>query len=202
MSINFIVSLAQNVDDNKYYDGREKQYMYALARIFSYNLPVYGVVSETHNNANFKPKYNFSFKTILDISSTDKQMSKSQKEFYSIKAILNTINLDNNDWIIKVSGRYMIYNDIFINTIKSCDDSIKAVIRICDNDTQMYTFLFGLRWKYFKEFFMNVDLPNNINLERVILLYIQSKLNESEIKVIDELGIFCNIADGDEYRYF
>jgi hypothetical protein len=197
-----ITSLAQHIDNDEKYKEREKQYMYSMARIFSYNLPVYGVVSETHNNSEFKPKNFFLFEKLVDIPSTDNNMTKSQKEFYSIKTLLHNINLDDNTWVIKVSGRYLIYNDVFINSVKNSSDNIKGVIRLCDNDTQMYTFLFALRFKYFKDFFYNNDLPNNINLERIMLLYIQNMINKEDIKMVDDLGVICNIADCNIFRYF
>jgi len=197
-----ITSLAQYINNNEIYNEREKQYMYSMARIFSYKLPVYGVVSETHNDCNWLPKNFFPFEKLLQIYSTDTELNKSQKEFYSIKALLDNINVDDNTWVIKVSGRYLIYNDNFIDYVKNSSDNVKAVIRLCDNDTQMYTFLFALKFKYFKDFFCNIDLPNNINLERVMLLYIKNMINENDIKMVDELGVFCNIADCNMYTYF
>ena len=197
-----VTTLAQHVENDEKYDEREKQYMYSMARLFSYNIPVYGVISESHNDNNFKPKHDFPFEKVIEIPSIDKQLTKSQKEFYSIKTLLETTSLDEDTWVIKVSGRYLVYNDIFVNTIKDASDKTKAVIRLCDNDTQMYTFLFALRFKYFKKFFMNYNLPNNINLERFILLYLQSNLNEDEIQVVNQLGIYCNIADCNVFTYF
>ena len=197
-----ITSLAQYINNNEIYNEREKQYMYSMARIFSYKLPVYGVVSETHNDCNWLPKNFFPFEKLLQIYSTDTELNKSQKEFYSIKALLDNINVDDNTWVIKVSGRYLIYNDNFIDYVKNSSDNVKAVIRLCDNDTQMYTFLFALRFKYFKDFFINNNLSNNINLERVMLLYIKNMINENDIKMVDELGVFCNIADCNMYTYF
>jgi hypothetical protein len=129
-------------------------------------------------------------------------MTKSQKEFYSIKSLLNYIDLDDNTWIVKVSGRYMIYNDEFIETVKKSSNNIKAIIKTCDNDAQMYTFLFALRFKYFKDFFINYNLPNDMNLEKIILFYIQNNFSKFEINYINDLGIICNIDDCNEFTYF
>jgi hypothetical protein len=72
MSIIFVTTLAQHLDDDTKYNEREKQYMYSMARIFSYNLPVYGVVSETHNNSEFKP--------ICSYDPTTKELAKFVEE--------------------------------------------------------------------------------------------------------------------------
>ena len=197
-----VTTLAQHVDDDTKYNEREKQYMYTMARIFSYKLPVYGVVSETYNNPEFKPKQFFPFEKLVEIESFDNNMTKSQKEFNSIKSLLSDICIDDDDWVIKVSGRYMIYNDVFIESVKNSSENIKAVIRTCDNDTQMYTFLFALRFKYFKEYFVKYNLSNSINLERITLLYIQNILRDEEIHYVNDLGIICNIADCNVYTYF
>jgi hypothetical protein len=193
--------MAQHINNDEQYSEREKQYMYTMARIFSYNIPVYCVISETHNDPDFKPKSFFQFEKLLEIESTDINTNKSQKEFNSIKSLLINTNLDDDAWIIKISGRYLIYNDLFINTVKEQPSSIKAVIRTCDNNTQMYTFLFALRFKYFKYFFSNI-LPDNINLERILFLYLQHNLSDEEIKFVDNLGIICNIADCNVFTYF
>jgi len=201
MSIIFITSLAQHLDDDEKYELREKQTMYSLSRIFSYKLPVYGVISETYNDINWLPKQFFPFEKLLEIVSTEKNMNKSQKEFYSLKTLLFHLNLDDDTWVIKVSGRYMIYNDTFVDIVKKSPDNIKAIVRTCDNDTQMYTFLFALRFKYFKDFFTNI-LPDNINLEKILFLYLQHNLSDEEIKFVDNLGIICNIADCNVFSYF
>ena len=197
-----VTTLAQHVDNDEKYNEREKQYMYSMARIFSYKLPVYGVVSETYCNPEFKPTQLFPFEKLIEIESFNKTMTKSQKEFNSIKLLMSNLDLDDNSWVIKVSGRYMIYNDIFIDSVKNAPDNIKAVIRTCDNDTQMYTFLFALRFKYFKEYFINYNITHDINLEKLTLLYIINVLNDDEIQYVNDLGIFCNISDCNDYTYF
>jgi hypothetical protein len=202
MSIVFITTLAQHIENDEKYKEREKQYIYSLSRIFSYKFPVYGVLSESHNEKDWLPRNIFPYTELLEIISTEKNMNKSQKEFYSLKSLLYKMNLNEKTWMIKVSGRYMIIDDSFINIVKSSNDNIKAIIRTCDNGTQMYTFLFALRFKYFKDFFVNFNLPNNINLEKVILLYIQSVIQENDIIFLNHLGIFCNIADTNNFEYF
>ena len=205
MSTVFIATLAQHLDNDEKYKEREKQYMYSLSRIFSYKLPVYGVLSETYNDKEFRPMKYFPFKQVVEISSTHDTfgfLTKSQKEFYSLKTALNDINISDDTWVIKVSGRYMIIDDSFVNTVRTASDSIKAIIRTCDDETQMYTFLYALRFKYFKEFFIKNDLSNNINLERVTFLNIINSFSREEILMVDRLGIFCNVADTDIYHYF
>jgi hypothetical protein len=66
----------------------------------------------------------------------------------------------------------------------------------------MFTFLYALRFKYFKKFFIENHLSNNINLERVTFLNIINSFNKEEMLMIDRLGIFCNVADTDIYHYF
>jgi hypothetical protein len=202
MSIVFFTTLAQHIENEEKYKEREKQYIYSLSRIFSYKLPVYGILSETHNDKNWLPRNIFPYTELLEIVCTEKEKNKSQKEFYSLKTHIYNMNLNENTWIIKVSGRYMIIDDSFVNIVKSSKENIKAIIRTCDNDTQMYTFLFALRFKFFKDFFVNFNLPNNINLEKILLLYIQSVIQENDILFLNHLGIFCNIADTNNFEYF
>jgi hypothetical protein len=89
-----------------------------------------------------------------------------------------------------------------METINNSSENIKAIIKTCDNDTQCYTFLFALRFKYFKDFFLNFEMPNNINLEKIILVYILLIIEKNDITILNDLGIFCNIADSSEFMYF
>ena len=70
MLINFITTAAYYINNinNTLLKIRETEYIYSLSKIFSYRLPVYGVVSET-NGTEFIPYKYFPFKLISNIYS-------------------------------------------------------------------------------------------------------------------------------------
>jgi hypothetical protein len=197
MNIVFFVTIAHNIQDTSLHVIREHEYMYCLSRIFSYNLPVYGVISESMN---YPVVTFFPFKKTLYIESTAalNAHSKSQKEYTSLKKLLSETTFDDDTWIIKMSGRYMLVDDSFVDKVKNSNK--KAVLKKCD-DSQMYTFLYAIRYGVYKKLF-DKHLPENINIEYHILNELLNHINEDEIEFMDKLGILSNINNQHNFMYF
>lgn len=184
---------------------RNIEYTLCLHRIFSFGLPAYAVVSEWDGS---EPGPFLSLASRFSNLITLRKgvldgLNKSQKEFASIKTLLDTMDLD-NEFIIKVSGRYLLLNNAFVETVKSAEkaSNINAIVRLCDNDTQQYTFLYAMRFKYFKEFYKTTVLPPGKNIERAILEFIHARgLYETTLKV-SELGILTNINGEGGFKIF
>ena len=207
MDIIIVTCVAQNKinETQENYKIRESQYMYSFARLFSYKLPIYCVVSETYNLPLYYPISQFPFKKIVNIESTIQLLGnvcQSMKEFISLKYLVQNMDINDNTWIIKTSGRYLLEDDTFVTLVKNTNNSTEAIIRSCDNDTQIYTFLFAMRFKHFKNLFQNFMIENNVNLERFVYLYILEFIPKENIKYVDHLGIFCNIACENTYLHF
>ena len=184
---------------------RNIEYTLCLHRMFSFGLPAYAVVSECGDSESgpfLALSSNFSKLVTLRRGLLD-GLNKSQKEFASIKVLLDTMDLD-NEFIIKVSGRYLLLNNSFVDTVKSAEkvSNINAIVKLCDNDTQQYTFLYAMRFKYFKEFYQTTVLPPGKNIERAILEFIHARgLYETTLKV-SELGILTNINGEGGFKIF
>jgi hypothetical protein len=182
---------------------RNIEYTLCLHRILSFGLPTYAVVSEWDGSGPFLSLASrFSNLVTLRKGLLD-SLNKSQKEFVSIQTLLSAMNLD-NEFIIKVSGRYLLLNNAFVDTVKSAEkaNNINAIVRLCDNDTQQYTFLYAMRFKYFKEFYQTTVLPPGKNIERAILEFIHARgLYETTLKV-SELGILTNINGEGDFKLF
>lgn len=177
------------------------EYMLSLHKIFSYGLKVYGVVSEYSQNKDTPPFSIFPFETLKYIpAGALDSLNKSPREFVSIKCLLeemNSLNIDDSTFIIKASGRYLILNDSFIELVRKSqtNSNINSIIRLCDDGTQQYTFLYALRYKYFKAFYeQGLDaVPNGKNIERSTLEFLyKAGLFETTMK-LDNLGILTNI---------
>lgn len=183
---------------------RNIEYTLCLHRIFSFGLPTYAVVSECGDSGP-GPFLSLSshFSKLVALRKGLDGLNKSQKEFASIKVLLDTMDLD-NEFIIKVSGRYLLLNNSFVDMVKSAEkaSNINAIVKLCDNDTQQYTFLYAMRFKYFKEFYQTTVLPPAKNIERAVLEFIHARgLYETTLKV-SELGILTNINGEGEFKIF
>jgi hypothetical protein len=204
MSINFITTAAYFIPKftNEILKIRETEYIYSLAKIFSYNVPVYGVVSETHN-CEFYPYTKFPYNLICNISNSNQldAFTKSDKEYVALQSIINKMNCNNDEWIIKVTGRYLITDDILINRVKESNSTVKAFIyKICENN--MVTYFYAMRFSLLKKLLEeNVSCLNSGNIEAYFYIKLHQYLNENEIVYLDKLGIFTNINNENNYTY-
>ena len=186
------------------------EYMLSLHKIFSYGYPVYGVVSEHIKGKDNTPFSQLPFKqlTLIEKGTLD-TFNKSTREFISIKSLLDEmyyLDIDDSTFIIKASGRYLILDDSFASLVKSnqLNPNVNSIVRLCDNDTQQYTFLYALRYKYFKAFYnqsINM-LQYGKNIEQATLEFLHANnLFETTLKV-DRLGILTNINCEGLFRIF
>lgn len=209
--MNFLVTCAYNIPNlnNNLCNIRNEEYNIALNKIFSYNKPVYGIFSEMGSSNFEKPSFlNYNYNNINIIENTYKKynaLSKSQKEFCSIYDSLHLLkDIPDNEWIIKLSGRYQLINDNLIETIKQQNENIYAIIKPCDNNTQCYTFCYAIRKKYFIEFFSNFSIFYQIqykNVEMVFYEFLMTKY-KNNTHFIDNLGIYADIANTSNYQRY
>lgn len=201
--MHFVVTGADHVPNTSVRRERYIEYMLALHRVFSYGLPVLGVLSEYAPSENTPAFSQFPFKLVKTIERGALDgLGKSQKEFASISELLTSVtDVSDSEFIIKTSGRYMLVNDTFVNLVKEHETNprVNAIVRLCDNDTQQYTFLYAMRYKYFKQLHSQPIFAAGINIERVTLDFIKnSGLFDTTLQV-DSLGILTNIANTNDY---
>lgn len=188
------------------------EYMICLHKIFSYTLPVYGVLSEydSSDTTNTLPFSQFPFQTVKYIEKGIlDNFNKSPREFISIKSLLEdmkSLNIDDSTFVIKASGRYLLLNDTFVDLVKASHENpnINSIVRLSDNYTQQYTFLYALRYKYFKEFYEQGlhTVPNGKNIEMATLEFLYMRgLFETTLK-LDKLGVLTNINSEGNFMIF
>lgn len=196
--------------------ARYVEYMVGLHKIFLYGLPVYGVLSEY--DPHFLPQYmppfgSFAFEKLvyLPVENLVDCTGKSQREFLSLQALVHEMaidpTIDDNTFVIKVSGRYIILKETLLNIVQNMktDENINAVICLAKGDypIQQYTFFFAMRWKWFKKLY---ELPLSAlgakNIERFIIEFIEKENLQGSVINIDELGILANINNENMFRLF
>jgi len=204
MLINFITTAAYNIDNKNdiLLKIRETEYIYSLSKVFSYRLPVYGVVSET-NGTDFIPYKYFPFKLISNISNSKElgANTKSEKEYIALKTLINKMNCNDDEWVIKVTGRYLIVNDTLINEVKKSNSETQAFIyNISKNNiiTYFYAMRFGLLKRLLED---DVSSLSGNNLEYHFSVKLHELLKINNIVFLDSLGIFTNINNENNYTY-
>jgi hypothetical protein len=184
------------------------EYTFSLHKIFYYSYPVIGVLSEIdEENSNDCPPFKlFPFQTLIKINKGELDAyNKSTRECISINRLLHNVSfINDNVFIIKVSGRYLIMDDSFITIVKKniSNDNIVAVIRKSENFPAQYTFLYALRYRYMKAFYENYkhEINDDISVEYRIFEFLkQNQLLESTI-MVNRLGILTNTNNGNDFH--
>ena len=119
---------------------------------------------------------------------------KGGNELLDIKSVINTYNIDDNDTIIKLTGRYKILNLDFINlVINKCHeiDAFVKFMNVCsgfDPDDSVLG-LFAIKCKYLKNFEYNYSTSP----EREFAAYVNK--NIENVQSIKNLSLECCFAD-------
>jgi len=120
---------------------------------------------------------------------------KGGNELLDIKSVINTYNIDDNDTIIKLTGRYKILNLDFINlVINKCHeiDAFAKFMNVCTikyDPDDMVLGLFAIKCKYLKNF--EYDYSNSP--EREFAAHINK--NIEKVQSIENLSLECCFAD-------
>jgi len=206
----FVVTGADRIEQPALMRERYIEYVLALHRIFSYKIPVFGVLSEVNTTKDTPPFHEFPFTLMktIDYGKLD-GYGKSQKEFVSLATLVNEMEnlpIQDDEFVIKISGRYMLVNDSFFHIVKDAQQNpqINTIIRLCDNDTQQYTFLYAIRYKYFKQFYrQDVSiLKEGKNIERATLEFLYENHLFTTTLAVNSLGILANINNENTFKVY
>jgi hypothetical protein len=210
-NIVFVVTGAHSIANISDIVARERyvEYMIALNKVFTYGKPVYGVLSECRqDNQHCPPFHTFPMEKLINlpVSFLQDAKTKSQREFLSIKELIRDLHLEDDTFVIKVSGRYTIMKDTLYNLVDAYKNeaAVNAIICIPPQEPiQQYTFFFALRWKFFKEFFeMPLSYLGTTNIERAMIEYYEEKKLVGSILRIDKLDILANINNENKFQVF
>lgn len=186
------------------------EYMIALQKVFHYKVPVYGVLSELNPSLNHIPPFRefpFQHLTFLPQQELAHCKTKSQREFLSIQLLNEQVNdLEDNTFIIKLSGRYIPIDDSFFNLIKgvASNKQIQGIFRLAETDQPLqYTFFYALRWKWFKKFYQqSLDSLGTKCVEEFILEFYNEEDISNTLVAIPHLGVLAQINNENRFEIF
>jgi hypothetical protein len=200
-NIHLLITAADHIKNTDKILRRERyiEYMLSLHRAFSYNLPSFAVISEFKTyTENSPPLLNFPFKHIEYIKIGEFQFpEQGQHEMAAIQRLL--IYLDNrindNDFIIKLSGRYCIINNEFIEKVKENKDNLDVDGVLKSDGKGMYFCLFALRYKILKEFIFQSPSIITKSIEYVMFDWLKSRGIFERCINISSLGVLQNVSN-------
>jgi len=122
---------------------------------------------------------------------------KGGNELFDIKDVINNYNIQDDDIVIKLTGRYKILNLNFINLVKTHSDTIDAFVKFFNVCTKEYMFddcvlgLFAIRCKYLKKFTYHFLRSPECEFAD----HIRKTVNNENLIEIEQLDLECCFAD-------
>jgi hypothetical protein len=205
---------------------RDKEYVLGLSYIFSHFPRVVGLVS-SHESWPLADLYKWDQLYYFEMSPkwTTKSAQESEGLRWLVSMLESNMTISDDTVIFKVSGRYQIVRNDFIEAVSkypnydvwakpfgSWEDN-GGVHKISQGRHKMFTFLFAMRWKYFRELYKTVDLYKLSNFDTIpsrgwkgydIESYIMDYVHEKRLRLWETpyLHVVGNIGNKGFLTYF
>ena len=181
------------------YDSRKQRYIdciRSLLKIIEGNNEIKPIIVENNGNPNvYLNDCNCDF--ICTDNNKQQLQHKGVNELLDIKHIINQYNINDDDIIIKLTGRYKILNNNFLNIVINHMNNYDAFIKFFNVCTKTYIHddcvlgLFAIKCKYMKIF--NYDGIKSPECE--FANFVRNNISQYKIMEVNDLGLECCFAD-------
>lgn len=132
-----------------------------------------------------------------------KTANKGIKELMDVREVIQKYNIDEDDFIVKMTGRYILDEDSpFMNALSEMEtknyESIckygkfMDFVNIPSNDEDCNTGLIGLKCKYVKQ----IEMPKEMECVEWKWAKVVNSLNKENVCFLDKLGIYtCPLSN-------
>lgn len=179
---------------------RNQTYIDAITQTLSV-LPsnIQPIIVENNNNTetfldNFKIPVHYTNNNVLQYQ------HKGQNELQDIKSVIEAYNIQDDDFIIKLTGRYFPFNDDFFNLVIDEEDNYEVFIKffnVCtleymDNDCVLG--FYAMKCKYLKDF-NYLKYHETLSMEVQFATYIRNTITKEKIYEVPCLYLRCCFAE-------
>lgn len=122
---------------------------------------------------------------------------KGVNELIDIKEVIQQYNIQDDDIIVKLTGRYKLLDLSFIHLIKNNVDKYDAFIKFFNVCTKQFMFndcvlgLFSIKCKYIKDFCYNCIASPEVEFAE----YVRKNIQKDRIMEVQQLNLECCFAD-------
>lgn len=175
------------------YERRKQEYIRGVTTIQSYGIEPWIIESMPITSSFFDALSN---QVLYPQTNNPSLTNKGVKELMSIRACLPYLPFNDEDLIIKLTGRYWLYERTFIDTVQAGDyDAYVYFGKYFLMQHQIFTGCFALRWKYFKQFVQEADLEKaekeTIDFETMLPDFIRD--HNLRMQIVDPLYVEARI---------
>jgi hypothetical protein len=121
---------------------------------------------------------------------------KGNHELYDIKEAIKYYNIQDDDIVIKLTGRYALLNDSFFKFIQENENNYDAFIKfynVCAKqfmDEDCVLGLYGIRCKYLRNFNYANRASSEIEFSRMV----RNGIDKSRVCEVKQLSLRCCFA--------
>ena len=190
------------------YEERKREYIHSL-QVLGQN----GLVADTFVVESGPPTIFSFFEEFCEhvFYSGTNNLSLRNKGVNELQSLINFCHsqeIDDEQMVVKLTGRYFFENDSFFQYLNSHPDLDAAVSfreKTLDNCC-LQTGCFAMKGKYFKEWLKKVDLQKleaeMIDIEWDFTRFVRAlMLQGAKVEILDKIGVTAHIADAD-LRYY
>ena len=122
---------------------------------------------------------------------------KGENELLDIKEVINRYKINDDDFIIKITGRYKLLEPNFINLVINNVNNYDAFIKFFNVCTLKYMYddcvlgLIAIKCKYLKNF--NYNFLRSAECE--FADYVRKNINQNKLMEVENLYLECCFAD-------
>ncbi len=185
-----IVLTAALVDGH--YEFRKNQYIESFNRLKMYGYKNFYIVESIKKAPTFLEDYT---NNVFYSQANDPIVPPGLNEARTLLDALYYFGFDDEDIIIKLTGRHQFISDIFLKQVEN-NPEINLFVKKRGGDA-IYTIAFAMRCKYLKKMLEGLDYnlmlaPFFYDLETVINLFVKDK-KWNGILYVDTLGVKANV---------
>jgi hypothetical protein len=181
---------------SEYYEQRKNEYIESFNSLISFNLCDYTEILECINDGGTKSFLDDLTDKVYYTNMNYRFKNKGVNEILNIKKYLDIRQMNDEEKIIKMTGRYILQNNFFVEKCKYEDYD---VIFRRDNHEQVFFGLFCAKKKVLIDFINSIDWNyvelRFISIEKIFAEFLQLR-NYTKLE-LQELHIKCNINNND-----
>jgi len=118
--------------------------------------------------------------------------NKGVNEAKAILKALDHYGFDDNEMVVKVTGRYLPRETTFLNTVSNAKEDVVCLYM----GNQIFTGVVAFRCGFFKKMLNNLDYKEMeermVNIEYKIAMYVESQ--KVSVQCVSKVHFLCNIA--------
>lgn len=170
---------------NKHFDERKEEYLKSIKYFEEEQLLHRVSIIETVIESNSFLE-ELGYDVFYSKTLNNNLKNKGVKEILAIKKYLDSINIDADELVVKLTGRYRLESNFFINSIMEGDNDAYYL----QVDNQTFFGCFAIKKKYLDEFISTLNLQEMeigmINIELMFANYLRNKkIKKKKLKRLD-----------------